>query len=355
MIRIQASVSKGWLARCAGMSFDESYYFNHYERRKRDQEIARFLEEVFPVYKIHNLESNLVELEYYQVSQLQVGGIQPNLILGMLLGAEFIPYSDQDADISLCPLEGLVSAEDLPPPQSLIENPIIQQWTREVTLLKQKESVPIIPPFFWDTGGRAVIHGFFTSACKFLGQRAIYAVYDEPELLRKLFSWMHHAWKALIFHFADAAGFSVKTLHIGECSATMISPETYRYFLVPSIGAMAESIAPVRLHHCGDCTYLLDEIASIAGISSLDVGSPTSVSQIRNLLGNTVLIDVMPPVQLLQQSDVSKIDQWMDTILQENQGGPLRFNYHLEPGYDPQTHLQIHEYLFRRGLEKPGR
>jgi hypothetical protein len=73
------------------------------------------------------MESNLVQGKYFSPDQVLVGGIQPNLILGACLGAEFVFPPDKDSDIAGRPLEGVRDAADLPAAAVLLEHPLIRR------------------------------------------------------------------------------------------------------------------------------------------------------------------------------------------------------------------------------------
>lgn len=356
MLTIQASVSKGYLHQEGGFSFGENYYFDPLWRRTQDLQIAEFLDQRFSRYRIHNLESNLVSLPHYNEQQIYVGGIQPNLILGMLAGAEFIAFPDQDPDISPKPLEGLSSIEDIPPAAEFLDKPLIRNWLKEFRSLDKEEPGRVIPPFFWDRGGRATIHGSFTTALKFFGQEIMFTMYDDPGLLTGFNRWYEEVSVGLIKLFAEEWDVPVTGIHIGECSGTMVSISDYRSFIAPVLQSLSEKVGPVRLHHCGDCTYLLPEIACLPGVTSLDTGSGTSVVSARSQLGPDFPLDLMPPVELLLHGrEPEDVGRWLNQSLEENCGGPLTINYHLEPGYDQNNHLLIHEMLYDKGIVSVGR
>jgi hypothetical protein len=361
MITIQTSVSKGWLHREMGIKFEDSYYFDPHYRLKQDLQTAEFLEERFPRYRIHNLESNLVNLNHYSPRQIMVGAIQPNLIVGMLLGAKFIAYPDQDADISEKPLAGLTDIADLPSPDSLPENPILKDWLRAVSRLQDspianREWSVVVPPFFWDAGSRAVIHGSLTTALKFFGHELLLKIFDEPDFITDFFLWYESACRVLTAASAGAAKKTISDLHVGECSGTMVGPEEYKQFIIPSLDRLSRTIAPIRLHHCGSCTHLLPYIRKFENLASLDTGDGTSVADIRALWGRDLPIDLMPPIELLLEgAPAEQLSQWLEQVLAENQEGELTINYHLEPGYDAENHLFLHEMLYERKLLAPGR
>ena len=70
-------------------------------------------------------ESNLGQIDYWDKRQIQIGGIQPNMILGMLLGADFMPQESFDADITPACLDGL-EPRNLPSPEELLRHDLIR-------------------------------------------------------------------------------------------------------------------------------------------------------------------------------------------------------------------------------------
>ena len=126
-----------------------------------------FLADRFPQHPFHNMESNLVQGEHFSPDQVLVGGIQPNLIVGACLGAEFVFPPDKDSDIAGRPLEGVRDLADLPAPASLLEHPLIRRLDAQIAAVRRaRPDLRVIPPFFWDTSGRATIHGFITTSAE---------------------------------------------------------------------------------------------------------------------------------------------------------------------------------------------
>jgi hypothetical protein len=100
MITITGTLSKGWMNRAIGVVFDREYYFDPAKRHAIDGLCHKYAAETFPDMAIFYSESNLGRIDYWDKNQVQIGGIQPNMILGMLLGADFVPANDRDADIT---------------------------------------------------------------------------------------------------------------------------------------------------------------------------------------------------------------------------------------------------------------
>ena len=148
-ISILTSVSKGWLHQEGGFNFERRYYLDPLYRRDQDIEMDQFLQKRFPDHPIKNLESNLVQPAHYDPSQIMVGGIQPNLILGMCLGAEMAWYTGQDIDfVKANPLGQIQSVDELPSPQEMLAHPLIQQFDAQISELRASHpGATIIPPF----------------------------------------------------------------------------------------------------------------------------------------------------------------------------------------------------------------
>lgn len=354
---IQGSVSKGWLHAEGGFTFPEAYYFDPWFRRKQDVEIDRFLAGRFPDLPVYNMESNLVQPDYLPEKYLQVGGIQPNLILGTMLGAEMVFPEGADSDIAGKPLEDLISLSELPPPEELLSKPLVRELDKQLErCIKKYSDFYVIPPFFWDISGRATIHGFITTAYKFLGERLFILLFEEPDLVKGVHRWVYEVFRVLIDHFAAKAGLEVTGIHIGECTGALVSAEDFGKYVLPPAQEAGRYYGGVRFHSCGFSDHLLEKFIRIDNIYSLDTGSGTSVAKIRELFGNNFLIELAPPVELmLTGAEPRDAKEWLNRVLDENGGGPLLLGYHLEPGYNLSAILSLHEACREKGLSKPGR
>ncbi len=354
---IRGSVSKGWLHAEGGFVFEESYYFDPFARRKLDDEIEAFLIRRFRDLPVFNMESNLVQREYMPAKSLQVGGIQPNLILGAMLGAEFVFPKGNDGDIKGTPLSGISDPQELPDPEKLMRHPLVERFEAQIEELRKRHpDCFIIPPFFWDSSGRATIHGFITTAFKFVGDGLFMYMFENPVLVKAINSWIFNMYCRLIDRFSQCASLPISGVHIGECSGSMISASDFGRFITPYVNSMGDKYRNIRFHSCGRSDHLIDEMRTFRNLRSLDTGSNTSVSLIRSRLGRNVLIELAPPVEfMLKGSDKNLIREWIAKVLEENDAGPLKIGYHLEPGYDLDTIFALHEELIQRGLTEPGR
>ena len=356
MINIQASVSKGWLHHQAGFIFDKQYYMDPLYRRETDQRIHQFVKNQFPDYPVYNMESNLVQADYVSPNHILVGGLQPNMILGMLLGAEFLFFPDKDSDIDRAPLAG-IDPDDLPKVDSLLNHPFLKELEQQISTIKEEHpELRIIPPFFWDNSGRATIHGIFTTSYKLIGENVMMMMVMEPDKLHKYHQWITDAYILLLKHFSQIGDFPITSVHIGECSGTMISPHMYSEFSVPYSSQIGRKLGAVRMHTCGKSDHLLEVTKHIDNLKVIDTGSNTSVAKMRQVFGPDFELNLAPPVEiLLKEIPKQRVIEWLDQVLSENNGGPLHIAYHLEAEYNFENCLALCDELVKRGLTRPGR
>ena len=131
MISLVGSLSKGWMAKHIDVVFDRDYYFDLNRRYETDRRCNEYATEKLSDLNIFYTESNLGQFEYFSNRQILVGGIQPNMILGILTGADFIANNSMDADIATAPLKGVLP-EELPAPESLLDHELTRLFDKQV-------------------------------------------------------------------------------------------------------------------------------------------------------------------------------------------------------------------------------
>ncbi|MDH3674387.1 MAG: uroporphyrinogen decarboxylase family protein [Anaerolineae bacterium] len=357
-IRLLTSISKGWLHAEGGFSFDEPYYLDPLYRQAQDIKIDLFLRERWPDYAFYNMESNLVQREFWQPDYVYVGGIQPNLLVGACVGARLKFYPDKDIDFAaINPLGHISTVDELPPVADILSHPLIQRFDAQIIELREtRPDLTVIPPFFWDTSGRATVHGFITTSMKFYSENIFVKMYEEPDFVKGFHDWIADVYIALIRHYAELGHMPVTSIHTGECTGTMVRDNQYDEFIIPYINKLADALGPIRLHSCGQSDHLLQVMPHIHNLEVLDTGSGTSLAKVRETLGAEIRIDLAPPLNLLLEGSAkTEMVNWLDRALAENGGGPLLIGYHFEPGYSMENCLAIHDELAERGLIKKGR
>lgn len=339
------SVSFGWLHEQGGFVFDEPFFLEPAARLKTEQRIHAFVAKRFPGFPVYNIEAHLVQVKGRQQPVVLVGGLQPNLLLGAAVGSKFVFYGDKDPDITPTPLVDRQALDGLRDLDWANVWPI-SMFLDQVAAARETfgKEFAVIPPFFWDTTGRATVHGIVTTAQKLIGERLFLEMADGSPFVRELFPWIADSYATLIGLFADAAGMRVTGLHVGDCSLCMVGPGPFKELVLPSLNELVRRTGPVRLHSCGLSNHLLDAFRGVENLASLNVGSGTSVAKIRERFASTPL-DLLPPVELVTTGTPEMMDAWVRRCVEENGDGELELQYHLDLGQPQDTCLQIHRTL----------
>lgn len=338
MITVSGTLSKAYLAETLGVAFNHEYYFDPQQRYVVDSQCHEYAATHFLGMRLFYSESNLGQIDSWNKNQILIGGIQPNMILGMLLGAEFLAEDHRDADITAGCLRGKSSA-DLPAPNSLLTHPLITQFDKQICQVQndsQGKLLPI-PPFFWDRSGRAAIHGVLTTAQKFLDEGFFVDLLTDPKKGIGIMQWIAEAYIVLCRHYSSIADLPITGVHIGECSSCMVNPDLIERFVVPVTSKIGRELGPVRYHSCGPSTNHLSTFAKIDNLVSLDLGGDTSIQKAREIFGADMLISVSSLPADMSANTPDAILAWAKRILDENNGGNLEFLYHLESTYNLDT------------------
>lgn len=350
LVSVLNSVSFGWLHQQGGFTFGERFFMDPQVRFEQERRMHAFVADRFPDEPIYNIEAHLVQIEGRRRPVALVGGLQPNLILGAAVGAKLVFQDDKDPDITPAPLSDCGNLDRLRHinwancwPVSLFLDRIGHM--RETL----GPEVAIVPPFFWDTTGRATTHGLLTTAQKLFGERVFIDMLDNPGFVREAMAWIVDSYIALINLFAKAAGLTVTGLHTGDCSICMVGPDTFVDFVLPELNRFGRAIGPIRLHSCGRSDHLLDAFKLIENVAELNFGTGTSLARIRERFG-PMRIDLMPETKMLTAGNAKDIDAWVRRTLDENGGGRLELQCHLDAGQPQENCLQITRTLRDHGI-----
>jgi hypothetical protein len=346
MIAISGTVSKAYLAKALGATFNRAYYMDSQQRYAVDSQCHEYIASHFPDMRLFYSESNLGQIDYWDQNQILVGGIQPNLILGMFLGADFIPQDNFDADITPGCFLGK-NPVDFPSPETLLDHPLMKQFVEQIEEIQsdsQGKRRPI-PPFFWDQSGRATIHGALTTAQKFYNENFFVDLMTDYQKSLEIMHWIAEAYIVLSLHFSSIADLPITDVHVGECSSCMVSPDLVEQFVVPVTSKIGRELGPVRFHSCGPSTSHLSTFAKIDNLISLDLGGDTSIQKAREIFGAVMQISVSPLPADMSANTPGEILAWAKRILDENNGGNLEFLYHLEPSYNLDTILALIDFI----------
>ena len=157
--------------------------------------------------------------------------------------------------------------------------------------------------------------------------------------------WITDAFIVLCRHFSGIANLPITSVHVGECSSCMVSPELIEKFVVPATSKIGEELGPVRLHSCGSSTNHLQSFSKIATLHSLDLGGDTLIRKARHIFRKEMPISIAPLPQDMSAESTEPIVSWAKRILEENDGGNLAYVYHVEDNYNIDTIRALTDFV----------
>ncbi len=347
-ILIEGSVSFAWVNERFGDVFPDHFYLDPERRMEITCLVEEKIQKYFGEINIHFTESNLVQYEDWDpAEQFYVGGFQPNLILGVAAGGVFNFQEDKDSDIELSPLKSAWGSGELGK-LNILGSDIVNQLCQQMEELKKVHpDKKIIAPFFWDASGRATIHGVITTAQKLVGQDIFISFFEEPEKVHDLLAWIADSYIQLIKKFSEYGDVEPNSLHIGECSACMVSPDQFREFIVPHTQTIVDAIGTGRLHSCGNVDHLLEPFSELRNITCVNTGSNTSIARSREIFGSSMRLETTPIIEDLVNCTAEEIAGWTERNIEENQDGEMMIVYHLDKGIPDANILAMHQVVER--------
>ena len=356
-VTVSGTVAIGVMHSEGDFTFGRDYYFDPDFRWQQDLEIAKWCEETFAPYPIYNAEAHLIQLEHLPVPFRHIGALQPNLIIGAGVGAEFRFYGTQDPDITQYPLQHIETKDEI---MGLYKIPW-EETEPILTFLKQIDEgrarlsdsgVDIFPPFFWDRSGRATIHGPLTTAHKLMGENFFMKLLDDPETAIAFVDWIADVYIQLITLFAERADHPITGIHIGECSGCLFSPDQWAAAL-PAMNKLVDACGGCRIHSCGTSDHLVERMAEVHNISNFNIGTNTSVKRSRELVGHAMQLDVIPDPEMLCFGTPDQIRNWVHLTLDENEDGPMEIQFHMDAAVPLKNVQTIFDSCRNRGVSVP--
>lgn len=311
-----------------GLELSERYYLDPIYRLQEDLRVAKWARERYPDFDVY-IESGEFSAEATPV--IRVGGLQPYLIISALFGAEIHFWKDHEPSIGEEPLSKITNISGVRVPEHT-GHPLIQRLLKQLQKVRHNNAsqLPINPPFFWDDSGWAFVHAPFTTAYKLRGEKFFLELHTNPKAALHLIDVACEITCRLIDLFAAAGGRRITGIHLGDCSASLVSPKLYRQFAVPAIERMTSRYGPGRLHSCGNSTHLLSVFRDIQGIKEYHLGWNTDIDEARAFLGDVPIAYLIPPTFLFQDS--AEIKEQMYNLFTANSDSPLTLWFAIDSG-----------------------
>jgi hypothetical protein len=170
--------------------------------------------------------------------------------------------------------------------------------------------------------GMMNIHTPYTAAHQLCGEEVFITMMTEPEAAQRIFTKLWDIYQAIYSRFAAVTGVKFNAISLGDCAASMLSPEVYREVVLPVNSMISRQFDTVYYHSCGSSTHLIDEFAKLPGLGHIQLGAGTDLEKVYDTMSGVHIMPLLDNVMMMQaKPDTVKneIEKLMNTITKFNQ------------------------------------
>jgi hypothetical protein len=280
------------------VTYGEAYYFDPGHRAAVEKAEQRFL---FEVLGRHGVGAS---------NPAPAPGlfIQPVDLIMRTQGAAWKFPADGTVESWGSPWAGKAAAEIARiDPQAAAHHPVMEALARqyrELTRLYGDEA-----DLFGIKRGLMNIHSPFTTAHQLCGEDIFCLMATEPEEATIVLEKIWDIYRAIFQKLQQVTGARLARIHVGDCSAAMISEALYRAVVLPLNRRVMAGFAEAGYHSCGASSHLLTAFAELPGVRSIELGPNTDFALATRLLRGVRMCPLLDPtvVQSGTADDVSRL------------------------------------------------
>ena len=163
--------------------------------------------------------------------------------------------------------------------------------------------------------------GFFTLAIALRGMELLTDIYEDPQYVHDLLSYLTEATiqRVKAFHEFFNLPFPGKELFFTDDAIQLISPKTMEEFLLPHYIHYKNSIVNtehIKIHLCGDASRHFKRLKDVLGANDFETGFPIDFGKVREDVGPDVIIQGGPTVMLLKEATPEEVAAETKRILE---------------------------------------
>lgn len=291
---IELVFNPNWWYRNYSIRFDKPYYFDPETRIENDMLMRRVLYERYGELGLGERDPQPRPI----IGSMHVAG---GFVIPALFGAEVIFREDQAPWVR--PMN--LTDEEV----WRLEPPCVEATWPLREMIADMDTLEA--HYGWVIGDFDT-DGVLNTALSLRGEPLFLDLHDNPPLIHHLFTVIADTQAKVARYLRRRTGScAIATNRIitkvepsmylhSNCSVQMISPDSYKEFLLPYEIALAEQLPPYGIHHCGDNMHLFAPTYAHVSASFFDVGWGSDVPACRNALPDAFFSLRLSPVRMLQ-------------------------------------------------------
>lgn len=169
--------------------------------------------------------------------------------------------------------------------------------------------------------GMMGIHTPYTTAHQLRGQGLFVEMLADPAGARVIFDKVWDIYRAVFGRLAEVVGTEISSIHLGDCSASLLSPGVYREVVLPVNQRLAAQFAVAGYHSCGPSSHLLPDFAMLPHVTSIQLGPGTDLAAAARLMPGLHLMPLVDPLPL-RDADPAQVRSLINGIMADTATAP---------------------------------
>ncbi len=307
---ISLNLMPAFYHRHAGVTYGEAFYFDPSYRAEVERVEGRLQHDFWGRHGVGSADPSPSPSLFIQAI---------DLILGTQ-GASWRFPEDATLESVGEPWSGLTIAEiEALDPRAAAHHPVIEAVIAQYRELQRRYGDRA--DIFGIKSGLMGIHTPYTTAHQLRGQGLFVEMLTDPAAARVIFDQVWAIYQAVFGRLADVVGAKLTSLHLGDCSASLLSERTYREVVLPVNQRLAAQFAVAGYHSCGPSSHLLGDFATLPHVTSIQLGPGTDLADAARLMPDMHLMPLVDPLPL-RDGDAGQVRGLIQGILTDTRPAP---------------------------------
>jgi hypothetical protein len=302
-MRVSLGFVPGWYHVRCGIDFSEQWHKDPFYRYHSLKKMKKELCKTFPM------------VNYWDVDYLDdlatISGCYGAYVIPLAFGFPLIYQKDRWPEID--PKKEKLTDKEIAKlnPDDILNSPFVEELFQQMDIIERE---------WGKIHGYPNWQGVLNNAFHLRGEQIFIDLYDKPGLALNLFQIITEVMIQLskrVQQRQRESGFYINHFCVSNCTLNMISPETYREYLLPSDQRIADSFERFGFHTCNwNVTPYINEIKKISKLGYLDMGIMSDLPLVKKEFPDTRRALIYFPERLLN-APIEEIERDMKKVYHE--------------------------------------
>jgi uroporphyrinogen-III decarboxylase len=169
--------------------------------------------------------------------------------------------------------------------------------------------------------GSMSIHTPYTTGHQLCGESLFMLMIEDPDGARIVLEKVWAVIQAVFGRLSEELGARPTNLHLGDCSASMLSPAVYRDVVLPMNQKIASGFGAVGYHSCGSSSHLLKGFAALPSLGNIQLGPGTDLREAVRLMPGVTMQPLIDPL-LMRNGTQSQVREGIAEVLEATAHAP---------------------------------